>query len=54
MQSVSVVFYYSFRSGIYGLGRVSESPIALRVGQREVNGTKRASVSYYIYSFAYH
>ena len=26
----------------------------LRVGQSEVNGTMRASVSYYIYSFAYH
>ena len=26
----------------------------LRVGQSEVNGTIRGSVSYYIYSFAYH
>ena len=26
----------------------------LRVGQREVNGTMRTSVSYYKYSFAYH
>ena len=26
----------------------------LRVGQSEVNGTMRASVSCYIYSFAYH
>ena len=26
----------------------------LRVGQSEVNGTMHASVSYYIYSFAYH
>ena len=38
----------------YSLGRVGGSPIALRVGQSEVNGTMRASVSYYIYSFAYH
>ena len=28
------------------------SPIALRAGQSEVKGKKRASVSYYIYSFA--
>ena len=26
------------------------SPIALRVGQREVNGTMRASVSYSVYT----
>ena len=38
----------------YSLGRVDGSPIPLRVGQSEVNGTKRTSVSYYIYSFAYH
>ena len=38
----------------YSLGRVGGSPIALRVGQSEVNGTMRASVSYYIYLFAYH
>ena len=35
-------------------GSAGGSPIALRVGQSEVNGTKSASVSYYIYSFAYH
>ena len=28
------------------------SPIALRAGQSEVKGKKRASVSYYIYSLA--
>ena len=28
--------------------------IRLRVGQNEVNGTMHASVSYYIYSLAYH
>ena len=31
----------------YSLGRVGGSPIALRVGQSEVNWTMRASVSYY-------
>ena len=30
----------------YSLGSAGGSPIALRVGQSEVNGTKRASVSY--------
>ena len=30
------------------------SPNTLLVGHGEVNGTKRANVSYYIYSFAYH
>ena len=38
----------------YSLGREGGSPIPLRVGQSEVNGAMRASVSYYIYSFAYH
>jgi len=36
------------------LGKAGGSPIALRVGKSEVNWKKRASVSYYIYSFAYH
>ena len=35
-----------------GLGGGGGSPIALRAGQSEVKGKKRASVSYYIYSLA--
>ena len=38
----------------YSLGREGGSPIPLRVGQSEVNGAMRVTVSYYIYSFAYH
>ena len=38
----------------YSLGRTGGSPNALLVGHSEVNGTKRANVSYSIYSFAYH
>ena len=35
-----------------GWGGGGGSPIALRVGQSEVKGKKRASVSHYIYSLA--
>ena len=35
-----------------GWGGGGGSPIALRAGQSEVKGKKRASVSYYIYSLA--